>query len=126
MNRPIDELLQAWRKEAEKARGRGFEPYAKTVETMAEELEEWWDRWAGEELTVQEVMEATGWSESTVYRKKEVGELVDVGKKGAPRFARWSVPIRLRPSRREDRPEDGSPGEQLVRSVLRGHRRRGA
>lgn len=124
MNRPMDPLLDTWRQEAELARRRGWEAHAKTVETLADELEAWWERWEEEGLTVQEVMKATGWSESTVYRKRDAGELRDVGKKGAPRFARASVPIRLRPHVRQDAQGTGTPGEELVRSVLKGHRGR--
>lgn len=119
---PAD-LLKAWLEEVAVSSRRGLSYHALTVESLAQELSEAWHGFLDEELTVAEVVALTGWSESTVYRKRDAGELVDVGEKGSPRFTRGSVPLRLIPVQPVERPADG-PVPELVRSVLPALRKR--
>ena len=73
-------------------RSLGAEAQAKTLELCAAELEQTHKEWELEALTLEQAVEESGFSYSSLQKRVAAGELSNVGEKGRPRIRRCEIP----------------------------------
>ncbi len=112
---PAD-LPIAWREKATEFRRFGAEDQAFTLDNCADDLEEAWLTWQTEPLTLDEAVEESGFTYSSLQKRVASGEIPNVGRPGAPRVQRQDLP-RKTPTRRFEL-ETGEP--DLVGDILVG------
>ena len=81
-------LSSRWRSRAKLFRDHAGEPVARAYEKCAEELDQTWREWELEALTLDEAVEESGCSYSSLQGKVADGEIPNAGGKGKPRI-RW-------------------------------------
>ena len=101
------EIASEWRQEAKRLRRFGAEEQAVTLEYCAADLEERWQIWETEPLLLEEAVEESGYSYSSLEKRVRSGEIPNIGKPGTPRVRRQDLPKKL-PKRRCDL-EAGEP-----------------
>ncbi len=109
-------LPEAWREKATEFRRFGAEDQAFTLEYCADDLEETWRIWQEEPITLEEAVEESGHTYSSIQKKVASGEIPNIGEPGAPRVRRADLP-RKTPTRRFEL-ESGEP--DLVAGILAG------
>ena len=109
-------LSSRWRTLAEQMRFLGAVAQATTLEHCADELEQTWREWELEALTLDEAVEESGYSYSSLEKKVRSGKIPNIGKLGAPRVQRQDLP-RKTPTRRFEL-ESGEP--DLAEEILVG------
>lgn len=115
MDRPIEELCQEWRAQAEWCEGRGLEGAARMLEACARDLEQRYRGWLDEALTLEEAAAESGYAYDTIQRQVASGELGNAGEKGSPRVLRRDLPRRAPRTRpRHLRLE----GEEMVEDMV--------
>jgi hypothetical protein len=97
-----DDLSAEWRKEAARLRGWGAVAQAEAIERCAGELEAKVREQELEAITLDEAVEWSGQSYSTIQKKVASGVLENVGRKHAPRVRRGDLPRKGK--RAEDEP----------------------
>ena len=86
------DLSGAWRDTASELRRFGAVGQACTLEHCADELEQTWREWELEALTLDEAVEESGCSYSSLQGKVADGEIPNAGEKGKPRIRRCDLP----------------------------------
>lgn len=113
--RPLLNLAEDWREDAEWLRDYGAEGQAQACEKHAEALEDRLREWELEMLTLEQAAEETGLAYDTAQRKVSSGEWPNRGEKGRPRVRRCDVlPGLQAPEPREVE----EPVEELARETL--------
>lgn len=92
MTDPFKDLVQRWRDDAEVLRRHGRGDQADRLERRADEVERALRDRRYQELTVAEVAEIGGYSESRLRTLLSEGKIENVGEPGAPRIRRADVP----------------------------------
>ncbi len=109
-------LPEAWREKATELRRFGAVGQACTLEHCANDLDEAWRDWQQEPLTLEEAVEESGYTYSSLQKKVASGKIPNIGEPGAPRVRRQDLP------RKAPRPgfklETGEP--DLVEEILVG------
>lgn len=90
--RRILDLVVAWQSRATMLKEYGAEAQAAAIEACATELTDTVKEWQDEELTLEQAVEETGYSYSTLQQKVAAGEITNVGTKGRPRVRRNDLP----------------------------------
>lgn len=85
-------LSSSWRSRADGLRSLGAEAQARTMEILADELEQTQREWELEALTLEQAVEESGFSYSSLQKKVAAGELSNIGEKGKPRIRRCEIP----------------------------------
>ena len=70
----------------------GAEAQAAAIQGCATELTEAVKEWQDEPLTLEQAVEETGYSYSTLQQKIAGGEIPNAGSKGRPRVRRYDLP----------------------------------
>ena len=109
-------LSKAWREKATELRCFRAEDQATTLEYCADDLEEAWRIWQTEPLTLDEAVEESGYSYSSLEKRVRSGTIPNIGEPGAPRVRRQDLP-RKTPTRRFEL-ESGEP--DLAEEILVG------
>ena len=109
-------LTTRWRTLAEQMRSLGAAAQATTLEHCADELEETWRVSQTEPLTLEEAVEESGYTYSSLQKRVASGEIPNIGEPGAPRVQRQDLP-RKTPTRRFEL-ESGEP--DLAEEILVG------
>ena len=109
-------LSTRWRALAEQMRSLGAVAQATTLEHCADDLEETWRVWQTEPLTLEEAVEESGYSYSSLQKRVASGEIPNIGESGSPRVQRQALP-RKAPTRRFEL-ETGEP--DLAETILAG------
>jgi hypothetical protein len=90
--RRILDLVVEWKSRATMLREYGAEAQAAAIEACATELTEAVKEWQDEPLTLEQAVEETGYSYSTLQQKVAVGEIPNAGSRGRPRVRRYDLP----------------------------------
>lgn len=91
MDNPAHRLPRAWRKEA-KTIERYAPPVAEALRRCAAALEQEWQAYRDEELTIPEAADESGYSYRQVYRWVKDGRVPAVGPPGRQRIRRVDLP----------------------------------
>ena len=86
------DLPEAWREKATELRRFGAEDQATTLEYCADDLDETWRIWQTEPLTLDEAVEESGYSYSSLEKRVRSGRIPNIGELGAPRVRRADLP----------------------------------
>ena len=86
------DLPEAWREKATELRRFGAEDQATTLEYCADDLDETWRIWQTEPLTLDEAVEESGYSYSSLEKRVRSGRIPNIGEPGAPRVRRQDLP----------------------------------
>jgi len=100
----LEQLLAQWRSDATTIRDYGGKDSADAVERCADQLEETMRDEKDESLSLAEASAECGYSVSHLRRLARDGQLVNVGKKGAPRVRRGDLP--RKPSAQQPQTEE--------------------
>jgi hypothetical protein len=90
--RRILDLASEWRQKATLLREYGAEAQAAAIEACAVELTDAIRAWQDEPLTLEQAVEESGYSYSTIQQKVAAGEIPNVGSRGRPRVRRYDLP----------------------------------
>lgn len=90
--RRILDLVIEWKSRSTLLREYGAEAQAAAIEACAVELTDAVKEWQDEKLTLEQAVEETGYSYSTIQQKVAAGEITNVGSKGRPRVRRNDLP----------------------------------
>ena len=113
-------LAATWRTRATEFRRYGAEPYAKLLDTVADELQSALEDEDSEVLTLAAAAEYSGYSARHLSRLAASGALPSYGQKSAPRFRRGDLP------RKASVPQSTGPNttlrgitkEQIAQSIV--------
>ena len=90
----LSALVAQMRDEAALFRHRGLEQEAVFAESYADDWAVALKEWELEELTLEEAVEESRYSYSSLQQRVARGELRNVGKKGSPRIRRCDLPMK--------------------------------
>lgn len=92
----LAQLAERWERDAETLAHHGADKEATAARRFAAELRSALSSAADEPLTLQQAAAESGVPAETLRRQIREGKLTNVGRKGAPRLARGSLPMRPR------------------------------
>lgn len=118
--RPLLDLADSWRSEAELLRSYGAEQAAEAAERHAEEVEEAVERSRQERLRIKRAAEESGYSEDHLRRLIRDGTIPNAGDDHRPRVRRRDLPRKPGHRARVEGTADGGVGSrtQVARSVV--------
>ena len=90
--RQLLDLASDWRHKAGILRDYGAAAQAAALETCAVQLTDAIRAWQDELLTLEQAVEETGYSYSSLQQKVAAGDIPNVGSKGRPRVRRYDLP----------------------------------
>ena len=112
----LRDLSGVWGDTASELRRFGAVGQACTLEQCADDLDEAWRDWQQEPLTLEEAVEESGYTYSSLQKKVASGEIPNIGEPRKPRVRRQDLP------RKTPRPrfelESGEP--DLAGEILAG------
>lgn len=107
---PLTKTAARWRREAETLRGYGADKLAEAAERHAQELEDAWEAYRREELTVDQAAAESGYSPTHIrdlVRRGKIPDLRDEGSQGRIRVRREHLPRKPGPGDAGD--HEGDP-----------------
>lgn len=118
------DLLANWREKATGLEQFGATEQAITLRKCADDLDDTWDQWVNQPLTLQQAAESGGYSTAQLGRLVREGTIPNAGRRNAPRIFRKDVPIKPgHASVAPSRAKVDSMNMQIVQSIIEGVQR---
>lgn len=117
------DLTNEWRERASQLTRYGAESQALTLLECASELEQLWQLWQEEPLTLSEAAKESGYSVDHIGRMVREGRIANAGRPNAPRIRRADLPIKPKssvPAVASLAPGDDTAVRQIVQSLIEG------